>query len=82
MGPREIKLKLLLKSERWPGGEFKEPKEGLWDLLWWPEWTTKVVVLDGLFCAAGETHPLQVSFEASGAHRKIGKNTMKVGLQR
>ena len=79
MGPREIKLKHFLKSERWPGGEFKEPRVKQWGRLRWPESTTK----DGggglQWWCLGEVLPLQVCLKGCRSHRKILKNVMRVG---
>ena len=63
MGPRELKLKGLLKIGRWPGGGLKEPKVGLWDPLWWPERTTEGGGGGGglQWWCAGEVHEKQVT---------------------
>ena len=46
VGPMGLKVKQLVNIENLPGGGLGEPKMGQWDPLWWPQFTTKVVVIN------------------------------------
>ena len=45
MGPRGPRVKLMVKWGSQVGGGLGEPKTLVWGPLWWPQTTTKVVVV-------------------------------------
>ena len=73
MGPSELEAQKLLEMDWGPAGEFKEPKGGLWDPLWWPQTTTKGGGGVVICCSRGSDAPCSCVWRGVGPLRKMVK---------
>ena len=81
MGPRGLKVKPMVKMERGVGGGLKGPRSGPVEPLWWPETTTKVVVMVVRSAAQGNTLPCSLLWVKVGPSVKFAKMKQRWDFQ-